>query len=902
MKKKKNPKRMSLYANLSRKRKTKKDQRIRRRAEYLASLPKDPVKRFFYRLHPKRVLGFIFSRRGFMLGLKVFGVLILLFGILIVSLFAYYRGELEAIRPEELAKRVQTTVTKYYDRSGNLLWEDKGDGNYKLTVKSEDISNYAKLATIAIEDRNFRNHFGIDPFGLLRAMVNNVIGGDTQGGSTLTQQLVKQVFFQDEASERSWGGVPRKIKEMILSVQVERMYNKDQIIALYLNESPYGGRRNGIESGAQTYFGKSAKDLTIAEAALLAGIPNQPALYNPYNQAGHQALIERQHKVLHAMLEEKYINNKEYKEALAYPILDNIKPLIDTKENIKAPHFVLEVRKQLEKELGQATVGQGGLSVTTTLDSRAQEAAEKAIADGSQYIAKYGADNLALSSIDVNTGNVIAMVGSVDYTRPGYGQRNSATSPLEPGSSIKPIADFAPLFKQRSGVNYGPGSILSDENIDKIYCAGTTGDCAVRNFTKRFYGNVPIRKSLAGSLNIPAIKAMHINGVEDSIKTAQDLGDKSYCINNENAGLSAAIGGGCTVRQIEHTNAFASLARGGVYKPISYVLEVKNSTGEVLKKWEKDKGDKQVLDPQSAYMVTDILKDANARSFVFGAQAHDYGFVVPGVTTAAKTGTTDNGHDEAKDSWFMSYSPVVATGVWMGNHNGAALASSSHNVVRLVTNEYMQAVHKNAYQPDGKWTPNQDFARPAGIKTLTVNGVTDIFPSWYDQKAGKTEQQLTFDKVSKKLATECTPDGAKEEVSVYISTDPVTKKEIFVAPNGYNATEKDNIHKCDDAKPSVESISISKLSGDDYQISIRVNQGTHQLSNIKVSIDGNQVADTSIGGSGNFTVNSKISGTQNITVRLQDSAFYITEASKSVTAENKPGGRNQNSDGNDNNS
>ena len=221
---------------------------------------------------------------------------------------------------------VQSTVTTYLDRNGQFLWEDKGDGDYKLVVKSDELSQNLKNATVAIEDRDFFSHSGVSVSGTVRAAVNNFSGGSTQGGSTLTQQLVKQVFFSDEASDRGFGGIPRKIKELILAIEIERMYDKDQILTLYLNEWPYGGRRNGAESGAQSYFGKSAKDLSPAEAALLAAIPNNPTVYDPYTVANHGLLIERQHRVLKAMQEMNYITNEQYDEAVAYPVLENLRP------------------------------------------------------------------------------------------------------------------------------------------------------------------------------------------------------------------------------------------------------------------------------------------------------------------------------------------------------------------------------------------------------------------------------------------------------------------------------------------------------------------------------------------------------------------------------------------------
>ena len=878
-KKSTNSRKMNLYANLSQKHKTKKDQRDRKHAEYLATLPKHPLKRILYRMHPKRVAGYWFSRKGAMMLLRVIGIFVLIMMLSIAALFAYFRKDIDSIRPEELAKRVQTTLTRYYDRNDVLLWEDKGDGNYRHTVDGDDISERMRQATVAIEDRDFYKHHGVSVTGLLRATLNNARGGSTQGGSTLTQQLVKQVFFAEESKERGIKGIPRKIKELILSIEVERMYNKDQILALYLNESPYGGRRNGVESGARTYFGKSSKDLSIAEAALLAGIPNQPGLYDPYNKAGHDALIKRQHKVIDSMLELNYITKKEADEAKAYPILANIKPLVENTEGMKAPHFIIEVRKQLERELGKTAVGRGGLVIKTTLDWRAQQAAEAAVATGAGMLAGYGADNLALSSVDVQTGQIIAMVGSIDYNREGYGQQNSATSPLEPGSSIKPIVDFAPLFKQREGVNYAPGSILKDENIDNIYCAGYSGgSCTVQNYTRRTYGNVTIRQSLAGSLNRPAVKAMYIAGVKESIKTAQDLGDLSYCADNNDAGLSASIGGGCTVKQVEHANAYATLSRGGVYKPLAYMLEVKNSTGETLKKWE-DTDSKQAVDPQVAYMLTSILSDADARGITFGAQGRSFGFVVPNVVTAAKTGTTENGRGAAKDSWLMSYSPVVANGVWMGNHDGRPLASSDNTVVRRVINDYTESVHRNVYEPDGKWKINQPFNRPEGIKELNIGGRTDIYPSWFDQKAGNSEERVAFDKVSKKKATDCTPADARIEVAVQKTTDPITKKTVYIAPDGYDSSKDDDVHKCDDVKPSISSINIEK-SGSSHKITVQTSQGTHQLSNIKITIGGSVVADAGISGSGSFSVTTSLSDGQEVVATVQDTAYYTGTSSR----------------------
>lgn len=783
---------MSTYSSLVYRSKVRKDKKKRKRAEDLATLPKEPWKRFLMHFHPKRVFKYWFSLRGLKTFCKIIAAIILITIIGIGGLFLYYKKDLEAIQLDEL--KVSETVNTYLDRNGEVLWEDKGDGDYRLVVDGDKISTYMRQATVAIEDRNFYNHKGVDLWSLIRAAFATVTGKSVQGGSTLTQQLIKQIYFSDEAKDRGLTGIPRKIKEAILAIELEKMYDKEQIITMYLNESPYGGRRNGVESGAQTYFGKSAADLTLAESAFLAAIPNNPAVLNPYNEYGHEALIWRQQYTLDVMAELGYITQEEADAAKQENILDRILPETNQYDNIKAPHFVLEVKSLLEEKYGVKTMRAGGYTIKTTLDYRAQQLAEQAVANGAALMSQNGSDNIALASVDVETAQVIAMVGSADWNIPGYGEVNAATSQLEPGSSIKPIVDYGPLFMQREGQNYGPGSILKDENIDRIYCAGYSGTCALRNYTGSWYGNVTIRRSLAGSLNIPAVKAMYINGAENSIKVAQDLGDISYCAGDTfTGGLSTAIGSGCTVTPIEHANAYASVARGGVYKELSYVLELKNSAGDVIESWQDTEGSR-VYDEQVAYMLSSILSDAAARSITFGSQGYGFGFVIPNVWTATKTGTsTTSNASIAKDSWIVDYSPVVATAVWNGNHDGAGLANSSNTLVRRVLHDYVGPVHTEVYAKDGRWTANQSIPQPAGIQKLTVNGQTDIWPSWYNSKtSGVTTEKLTFNKYTKKLATECTPAAQRIEVDATKTIDPITRQEIWNVPDGYNRDETDD--------------------------------------------------------------------------------------------------------------
>lgn len=808
------------------------------------------------------------------MALKVAGVSVLAAVLLAGGLFAYYRKDLDAIRPGEINKRVQTTVTKYYDRNGNLLWEDRGDGDYKLVVEANEINEHMKNATIAIEDQDFYKHHGVSLTGIARAAFNNVRGGSIQGGSTLTQQLVKQVFFADEAQERSWGGVPRKIKEAILAIEVERMYDKDQILTLYLNESPYGGRRNGVASGSQTYFNKKPSELNLAEAALLAGIPNQPGLYDPYNIAGHSALIARQHKVLDSMADQGYITRTQADDAKKVPILDSIQPESTQYKDIKAPHFVQMVRSQLESELGKATVGRGGLHVTTTLDVRIQNKLEESMKEMfDSYVPDWaGFTNGAATVEDVETGQIVAMMGSRDFNYSGFGQDNAATAYIQPGSTIKPLV-FAELLKEKpeGEQNYGSGSILRDEPIDDIYGA------KLQNADRRFMGNLTIRSGLGLSRNVPAVKAMHISGVQPTLKTIRELGNKQYCTKGVEVqtGLSSAIGG-CGTRQIDHVNAFASLARMGVYKPHSTVLEVKNSQGELIKRWKDES--KKILDPQIAYILNDILSDDSARAGLYGRNL--LGLNVPGVRTAAKTGTSDL-DGKAKDIWMMSYSPALSMGVWLGNSDTRALNNGNSSLPGPIIAKVMEYAHKEVYKPEGRWKENDWFAQPDGVQQIRG----ELYPSWYNSNQGKSNIKMAFDRVSKKRATDCTPDSAKIELDVVKTTDPVTKREIFLAGGGYDSTKEDDLHKCSDTKPFVDDIDLNNLGGGRHQIEVSVTQGTHRLSRLVIRSGGSVIATIPVNGSGTYSTTHQFkSGNHTITATVEDEAAYRAERSQQLQA------------------
>ena len=812
------------------------------------------------------------------MALKIAGVSILLMVLFVGGLFAYFRKDLDKIRPGEISKRVQTTVTKYYDRNDKLLWEDKGTGDYRLVVDSDQLSKYLKDATVALEDKDYYKHGGISITGLARAVVTNASGGQVQGGSTLTQQLVKQVFFAEDAGKRGLDGIPRKIKEVILAIEIERMYDKDQILALYLNESPYGGRRNGAESAAQTYFGKSAKDLTLAEAALLAAIPQNPTVFNPYNTDGNEALISRQQTALRYMAEQGYITQKEADDAIAYPVLDGLRPLSEQLENIKAPHFVLMVRSQLEKELGEAVVGRGGLTVKTSLDLDIQNKLEEQVSAffNSGTPERNGISNTASTVEDTQTGQIVAMVGSRDFNYPGFGQDNAATAFIQPGSSIKPFV-FAELFKDKGDgkQNYGSGTVLRDENVDKIYGA------KLYNWDSRFMGNLTIRRSLALSRNTTAVKAMYISGVEPTVETIRAIGNESYCKQEEAATgglfLSSAIGS-CGSKEVDLTNAYATLGRMGVYKPSTSVIEVKNSQGDVLKKWKDES--KEVLDPQIAYILNDILADQTA-----SAALHGYGATsVPGVKTSVKTGTSDK-DQKPKDLWISSYSPALTMTIWLGNSDTSNIRSSTSSLAMPVVRGVMQYAHQEIYAKDGKWNSNMWYTKPSGIQQVG----SELYPSWWNKNQGKSKAKLTFDKVSKNKATDCTPSNARIELEVTKSTDPVTKSEVYIAPDGYDASKNDDVHSCGDAQPVIDLIDVKKTGGS-YTVKFNVSPGKFKLTSVDIVVGGKTIKSGESVSANGGTVTAQVSGSglsgvQTVTVNLSDEGMYSVSRSATFDAD-----------------
>jgi membrane peptidoglycan carboxypeptidase len=897
---------IAVNRTLSDRRKARKSTQAQLKSERLATMPAGRFKRLLWRLQPKRMWKYWTSREGMIMGLKLSGVGILATFLLVAGVFAYFRKDLPNIR-DVSGNNIGGSVF-YYDRSGQtLLWEDV-DGVKRIPVKTEQMSKYIRNATIAIEDRDFYNHGGFDTRGIIRAAYKDVTNsGSRQGGSTITQQLVK--LTQDWTNDRTYS---RKIKEIILSVQIEQEYTKDEILTGYLNTAPYGGIEYGVEAAANDYFQKSAKDLDIAESALLAAIPQSPTHYSPYGDSFEdrkEDLLGRQHYIIDLMAEQGMISGEEKDAAKTKDILATIKPRKPRFDGIKAPWFVLTAKSALEQQTGSNTVKHGGLKVITTLDLEAQRIAEEQVQKGLAQVRRQGGDTAAFVAEDVKTGQVVALVGGDDFNNIEYGQNNYAHElELPPGSSFKPY-DYAALIDKST--NVGAGSVLYDTKgpVPGYPCTtavSRTGNCLI-DYDLRFPGPLTLRYSLGGSRNIPAIKAMLTVGVDETIDVAHRLmtsfdssgnpNDKKgnyNCYSDEQSTqktqcyAASAIGDGAYLRLDEHAHGYASLARNGRNIPQTYILKVSDSSDTVLNEWQPSEGT-QAINEESAYIVGDMMSDPNA-SYLSNPKPHRYN----GWKFAAKTGTTN----DSKDGLMGMFSARYAAMVWVGYHNRTReMSGFMENMTMPIVNGWMKEAHANL-------TP-EEIPRPAGIQSLpafvvrTHVGVgsvepspaNDLFPSWY-KKPGQANVAQKIDKVSGKLATECTPARAIETTTGgSASTFSVDKFVGGSANPGSN--EKDDVHKCEDAKPNVTLLTKPvSCNASSCVITAVVGAGTHPIASDKFAgtvnfiVDGAVVNTQNIGGPGSVSFNYPApsgAGSREVKVEFIDSVLYDASDSTTLT-------------------
>ena len=642
----------------------------------------------------------------------------------VAAAFIYFSKDIP--NPDKIADRSVAQSTRIYDRTGNiLLYEIHGDEK-RTVVKLDQISPNLVHAAVATEDKKFYKHFGIDPKGIARSIYKDILRGEkSQGGSTITQQLIKNSVL---TSDKNY---TRKIKEIILALETEQKFSKDEIMEMYLNQIPYGSNLYGAEVASQTFFGKSAKDLDIAEAAMLAAIPQATTYYFPYG-THTEALEKRRQYIIEEMRQDGYITDEQAKEAAAVNIMSRLKPFVS---NIKAPHFVMYIKDQLVAEYGVETVEKGGLKVTTSLDYDMQLAAEDAVKKGVEYnAAHYNATNAALVATDPKTGQILAMVGSKDYfNMEAEGNVNVAISDRQPGSSFKPFV-YATAFSK----GYTPDTILFDVPTN-FGPDGSGKDYEPKNYNLSYSGPVTIRSALARSLNVPAVKAFYLAGTSASVQTAHNMGITT--LNGSNYGLSLVLGSG-EVKLLDMTGAYSVFANDGQKNSVTGIVKVEDSQGKVLKEFSANP--QQVLDAQVARNITSILSDNAARTPTFGANSK---LNFPGRPVAAKTGTTS----DYKDAWTVGYTPSISVGVWAGNNSGKVMTSGGGvSAATPIWNDFLTRVLK------GK--PVEQFTAPEKITTnkAVLNG------------GSKNEVIVEIDKAcGDKLANENTPEEQKEKRSYF---------------------------------------------------------------------------------------------------------------------------------------
>lgn len=640
-----------------------------------------------------------FWYKFFLAALIAFGVGLLL----MIILFVYYSKDLPS--PSKVVRR-DGYATKIYDRNGELLYDLYNDQK-REPVASGDIPDILKKATVAVEDKTFYSHKGFDPLTPFRIIKNVFYFHKLTGGSTLTQQLVKNVLLNSDVT------VTRKIKEFILAVQIEAKYSKDEIITMYLNEAPYGGISWGVGSASEQYFNKSVKDLDLAEAAILAGLPQRPNVYSPFSTTP-TAYIDRTDHVLTRMVEDGYIDSetktKAMEEVKNYKFNENTSTL-------SAPHFVFWIKDLLAQKYGEDVANGGGLKVTTTLDLKLQEKVQQIVSDQIDKSESLGISNGAALVIDPRDGEVLAMVGSRGYnSTKTQGQFNVVTQGLrQPGSAIKPITYLMGLRK-----GYTAASMFMDTPVS-FPIAGQS-DYSPQNYTGKFTGPMSLRNALGNSINTVAVKVLAEVGVKNMLQQAYEMGLSTLEPTTENLskfGFAVTLGG-ADVKMIELGAAYGAFANGGTKVEAVGILKVEDNSGRVLEEFNATTGEK-VMSPQEAFIISNILADNSARTMTFGAVNS---LIIPNYQVAVKTGTTN----DKKDNWTIGWTPNLLVTVWVGNNDSTPMGKVSSGVSGAAP------IWRQIMLYELPLRDKQDFPVPDKIVNISVDkvsgyGVHDGFES-----------------------------------------------------------------------------------------------------------------------------------------------------------------------------
>lgn len=620
-------------------------------------------------------------------GLRNIVVFLISCGIIIAGILLIWVSTFQIPSLDTIEERKVSQSTKIYDNTGKILLYDVYHKAKRTIVPIENISPYIKEATISIEDKSFYTHHGVKPTSILRAIIVDILTLNfTQGGSTITQQVVKKSILVDDKTPA------RKLKELVLALKLENMLSKDQILSMYLNENPYGGTIYGVEEASQTFFATSSSAVTLAQAAYLAALPQAPSYYSPYGSHKDQ-LDKRKNLVLKEMFDDKKITKEEYDSAVS----ENVVFLPQSTTGIRAPHFVMFVKDYLEKKYGSDVLEQGGLKVTTTLDYELQAKAEEITKQYAESNTKnFNGSNAAFIAINPKTGGILTMVGSRNYFDTKInGQFNVTLAHRQPGSTFKPFV-YAEAFIK----GYTPDTVLFDVPTQfSVKCrvddmTSDNGCYSPGNYDDQFRGPMTLRDSLAQSINVPSVKALYLAGIKDSINLAENMGVTNLGDSNK-YGLTLVLGGG-EVSLIDMTSAYGVFATEGLRNPYTAIVKVEDKNGKILE--EASVRPSQVLDPEVARKISDILNDNIARAPLYGSNSVIY---FPGKDVAVKTGTTNN----YKDAWIIGYTPDIVVGTWAGNNDNTPMAKKvSGLIVAPMWRAFMDEVLKK--------DPGNSFTKP----------------------------------------------------------------------------------------------------------------------------------------------------------------------------------------------
>lgn len=647
-------------------------------------------------------------------------VLLVLTGVALVAmifLFVWYSKDLPS--PSKVVRR-DGFASRIYDRNWELLYDLYHDQK-RQPVTWEEVPEPLRKATIAVEDKDFYKHKGFDPLAPFRIVKNFFYFHKITGGSTLTQQLVKNVLLSSEVT------VTRKIKEFILAVQIEAKYKKDEILLMYLNEAPYGGTAWGVGSAAEQYFGKAVKDLSLTESVILAGLPQRPNVFSPFSTTP-TAYIARTEHVLNRMVEDGYIDqetmNKTMEEVKNYKFYENTSQLA-------APHFVFWVKSLLAEKYGEDVAEGGGLKVTTTLDLKLQNQVQQIVGDEIDKSEKLGISNGAAVVMDPRDGQVLAMVGSRGYNSDKTdGKFNVVTQGLrQPGSAIKPVTYLMALRK-----GYSAASLIMDTPVS--FPIQGQKDYTPNNYNGKFNGPMSLRDALGNSINTTAVKTLARVGVKNMLQQAYEMGMSTLQPTEESMkrfGLAVTLGG-ADVKMIELSSAYCSFANGGSKVEAVGILKVEDKDGRVLEEFKTVSG-KKVMSPEEAFVISDILADNSARSLTFGAVNN---LVIPNYKVAVKTGTTN----DKRDNWTIGWTPNLLVSTWVGNNDNSEMGriasgvSGAAPIWRKIMLYELPKIEK------------VDFQVPSGVVRISVDkvsgyGVHDEFPSKEEYFINGTQTNIT---------------------------------------------------------------------------------------------------------------------------------------------------------------